>query len=66
MTPMCINIDYSKGPITFFTDFNFNRFAIIMNQVIVIKEGRQDDIKEQIQALVDYETKGWLKLFSYD
>jgi hypothetical protein len=38
LPPMCVNIDYSKCCVAFFTDFNFNRFAIIANQVIVVKD----------------------------
>ena len=38
MTPMRVNINYSKRSITFFTDFNFNCSAIIVNQIIIIKE----------------------------
>jgi hypothetical protein len=35
---MCININYSKGPVSFLTDFNFYCSPIIVNQIIVIKE----------------------------
>lgn len=38
MPPMCVNNDYRKGCVTILTDFNFNRFAIIANQVIVVKD----------------------------
>jgi hypothetical protein len=35
---MRVNINYCKRSITFFTDFNFNCSAIIVNQIIIIKE----------------------------
>jgi hypothetical protein len=38
MTPTGIDINNSKGSVTLTTNFNFNPFAIIVNQVIVIKE----------------------------
>jgi len=38
MPPVGVNIDYSKGCVTFFTDFNFYRFTIVVNQVIAIKD----------------------------
>ncbi len=38
MTPMGIDINNSKGSVTLTSNFNFNRFAVIVNQVIVIKE----------------------------
>jgi hypothetical protein len=37
MPPMGIDIHHCKGGVAFFGDFNLHRVAIIMDQVVVIK-----------------------------